>query len=194
MSAQDTLVKPLVARAYDQKILRWWAMSATFNRSMKAKEVLTTRGVEHFLPMRTTIGVQRGKKVRKKVPAVTNLIFVRTTEHCIQGLKDELKYLQFLCRKEDGKCRRIIVADDQMEHFMRVAGSAADDHIFLNPDEIDLSRGDKVRIHGGPFDGVEGTFVKVQGKRRRMVVVSIPTLTSVATLEFEPDLLEPIKD
>ena len=81
-----------------------------------------------------------------------------------------------------------------MDHFMRVAGSEADDHIFLNPDEIDLTRGDKVRIHGGPFDGVEGTFVKVQGKRRRMVVVSIPTLTSVATLEFEPDLLEPIKE
>ena len=178
----------------DSETPHWWAMSATFNRSLKAKEELAMRGIEHFLPMKPAVGVRGGRKIRRMVPAVTNLIFVRTDEQTIQQVKSELKYLQFLCHTEDGHRRRIIVPDAQMDDFIRVADSQADGLVFLHPDEIDLTRGDRVRIHGGPFDGVEGTFIKVQGKRRRMVVVSIPTLTSVATLEFEPELLEPMKD
>ena len=169
-------------------------MSATFNRSLKAGSEMELRGVEYFVPMRTAIGSSKGRKVKRMVPAVTNLIFVRTTEAQIQKIKDGLDYLQFLCRKEDGRMRRIIISDKEMEDFIRVATSHDEDIVYLTPDDIDLTRGDRVRIHGGPFDGVEGTFIKVHGKRRRMVVVSITTLTSVSTLDFEPDLLEPIKD
>lgn len=169
---------------------RWWAMSATFNRSMQARERLTAMGLECFVPLRTAVTLAGNKKRKRLVPAVSNLIFVRSTEARIQQAKDALGYLQFLCNRELGRARRITVSDEQMAHFMSLAGSADGQVRYLSPTLPELRRGDRVRIHGGPFDGVVGTFVKLKGARRRMVVVTIPTVISVATLSFTPELLQ----
>ena len=138
-----------------------------------------------------TIGRQ---KVKRLVPAVSNLIFVKGTEVEIQKIKDGIDYLQFICLKEGGRRKRIIVPDKQMEDFIRLTSESPEDTWIFTPEENNLAKGDKVRIHGGPFDGVEGTFVKVSGKRRKMVVVTIPTILSAATLSFVPEMLEKIKE
>lgn len=177
----------------DDEVLLWWAMSATFNRSMQAKRLLDAMGEENFLPMRMEIKTVGRHKVKRMVPAVSNLIFLRCTEAHIQKVKDGIDYLQFMCLHEDGRRRRIIVPDKQMDDFRRVMASQTDDTLVFSPDDEGLEKGDRVRIHGGPFDGVEGTFVKVAGKRRKMVVVTIPSILSVATLSFTPDMLEKIK-
>lgn len=180
-------------RPLDDRRARWWAMSATFQRSLKARDRLDEWGVESFVPLRTVVGTERGRKVRRRVPAVSNLIFVRTTELGIQRVKRRIDWLHFLCNREQERNVRIVVPDDLMTHFMAVSQGADGDSLYLMPEEINLSRGDRVRIHGGPFDGVEGTFVKISGKRRRMVVVSIEGIISVATLSFAPELLEKIQ-
>lgn len=173
---------------------KWWAMSAIFNRSMKAREALQGMEVETFVPMKTIVRTVGRRKVRQKAPAVSNLIFVRATESRVQEVKDALGYLQFLCNREQDRNIRIIVPDGQMADFMRLAAGAGSDSVYLKADEINLIQGDKVRIHGGAFDGVVGTFQKVRGRRSRMVVVTIPTVMSVATLCFSPELLEKVAD
>lgn len=174
----------------DANVARWWAMSAIYNRSMRALEELRVRGVEAFVPMHTVVRTVGRRKVRQEVPAVSNLIFVRTTEVGVQQAKDALGYLQFLCNREAGRNVRIVVPDEDMESFIRLSTDSGHRSIYLTPDETGLEPGDRVRIHGGAFDGVVGTFRKVQGKHRRMVVVTIPTVMSVATLSFSPELLE----
>lgn len=181
-------------RKADDKVPRWWAMSATFNRSMQAKRLLDAMSEENFLPMRMEVKTVGRRKVRRMVPAVSNLIFIRCTEAHIQDVKDQIDYLQFMCLHEDGRRRRITVPDKQMDDFRKLMSDQTGDTLVFSPDEEGLEKGDRVRIHGGPFDGVEGTFVKVAGKRRKMVVVTIPTLLSVATLSFMPDMLEKLKD
>ena len=58
----------------------WFAMSATFGREMKVKEFLDKNNVRCFVPLRYQLVNMRGKgKVRKLVPAISNLIFVNTT-------------------------------------------------------------------------------------------------------------------
>lgn len=171
--------------------LRWWAMSAVYNRSMKVKQMLDGWGVENFVPMKTVVRTYAGRKTRQRIPAISNLIFVRASEERVQEVKERSRILQYLCMRQDGRNRRIIVPDDDMAAFQRVAG-AEEEVLYFRPEEIDFERGDRVRIHGGDFDGVEGIFVKVQGKRNKMVVVTIPTLVSVATLTFAPELLEKI--
>ena len=54
-----------------------------------------------------------------------------------------------------------------------------------------LKKGDKVRITGGIFSGVEGVFVRVKGDRR--VVVSIQGIMAVATAFIHPSLIEKIE-
>ena len=180
-----------MSAATTKEELRWWAMSAVYNRSMKVKQMLDGWGVENFVPMKTVVRTYAGRKTRQRIPAISNLIFVRASEERVQEVKERSRILQYLCMRQDGRNRRIIVPDDDMAAFQRVAG-AEEEILYFRPEEIDFERGDRVRIHGGDFDGVEGIFVKVQGKRNKMVVVTIPTLVSVATLTFAPELLEKI--
>lgn len=180
-----------MSAATTKEELRWWAMSAVYNRSMKVKQMLDGWGVENFVPMKTVVRTYAGRKTRQRIPAISNLIFVRASEERVQEVKERTRILQYLCMRQDGRNRRIIVPDDDMVAFQRVAG-AEEEILYFRPEEIDFERSDRVRIHGGDFDGVEGVFVKVQGKRNKMVVVTIPTLVSVATLTFAPELLEKI--
>ena len=185
---EKNLTETKMSAATTKEELRWWAMSAVYNRSMKVKQMLDGWGV---VPMKTVVRTYAGRKTRQRIPAISNLIFVRASEERVQEVKERSRILQYLCMRQDGRNRRIIVPDEDMAAFQRVAG-AEEDILYFRPEEIDFERGDRVRIHGGDFDGVEGIFVKVQGKRNKMVVVTIPTLVSVATLTFAPELLEKI--
>ena len=52
---------------------------------------------------------------------------------------------------------------------------------YFSPDEINVAKGTKVRIHGGQFNGLEGTFIKVKGARDRRVVVEVSGVIVLAT-------------
>ena len=77
-----------------------------------------------------------------------------------------------------------------MEDFILVAGSLDEQLVYLKPDEINLSKGDRVKIIEGPFKGVEGTFIRIKGDRR--VVVAIEGLMAVATTFIHPSLIVPL--
>ena len=52
--------------------LRWWAMSAVYNRSMKVKQMLDGWGVENFVPMKTVVRTYAGRKTRQRIPAISD--------------------------------------------------------------------------------------------------------------------------
>ena len=77
-----------------------------------------------------------------------------------------------------------------MEQFIAVTNTYNEHLIYIQPDEIDLRKGTPVRILGGPFNGFEGTFIKVKGSRTKRVVVMLKGIVGVAMAEITPDLLE----
>lgn len=170
----------------------WYAMSVPYNRVLKVKGMLDTEGIETFVPMRHEIRIVRGKKVRLYIPAVSNLLFVHTTDSQLRLFKQTTTFLQYLVHRVDGVSRKVIVPDVQMEQFIRVSRTEDDQLIYLKPEEINLSKGTRVRILGGVFDGVEGVFVKVKGKRNRRVVVLIDDVSAIAVSEISLDLIEVI--
>ena len=85
----------------------------------------------------------------------------------------------------------LVVPDDQMESFIRVSSQYEENISYYNPDELDLRKGRRVRIHGGKLNGVMGVFMQVQGKRNRRVVVLLEGVMAVAA-EVHPDLIEVI--
>ena len=163
----------------------WYAMSATFGRALKAKEFLESRSVRCFIPMKYEV-VSDGKhgKQRKLVPAISNLLFAYTTREHIQSLKTEVGYLQYLTRLEGARRVPIVVPERQMEQFITVCNSLNEKLIYLNPDEINLEKGTPVQIIGGAFDGVEGTFIKVEGIRNRRVAVLVPGIAAVVIADI----------
>ena len=193
LSKESTTTEPTPETPVATEETAWFAMSAPYRRELRAKQFLEERNIECFVPMRHAI-VERGCgiKQRKLVPAIHNLIFVHTSKSTIKRLKQGVDFLQFLTRPIDGKNTPITVPDRQMELFISATKEFNDDIIYLKPDEIDLKKGTRVRIHGGTLDGAEGLFMKIQGKRNKRVVILIEGVTAFATAEITPDLVEPI--
>lgn len=171
--------------------LLWFAMSATYGRELKAKTLLEKENIECFVPMRYAIKKDKEhKSERKLVSAISNLIFVRTTRERIKYLKLRIEYLHFLVRHYEGKNRPIVVPDYQMLQFISVCNTYNEKLQYLSPEEVDLAKGTKVRIIGGSFDGVEGTFVKVAPGKRRRVFVMVEGLIGVMLTQISDGYIQ----
>ena len=168
-------------------------MSAPYRRELRAKEFLDTKGIECFVPMKEALVERKGGiKSRKMIPAIHNLVFVHTTKERIKELKQGVNFLQYHTKQVAGKNVPIIVPDHQMQQFIAVTTAHNENITYLRPEELDIKKGTKVRVHGGVFDGTEGYFVKIQGKRSRRVVMLIEGITAVALTEISTDFIEVI--
>lgn len=165
----------------------WFAMRATYRREMIAKHALEERGVESFVPMRYELKLQGGRRKRKLVPAIHNLIFVHAEPKQLQTVKARLPYLQYMIRKGGEK---ITVPEVQMRRFMAVTESPDEGLTYYNPEELKLETGQRVKIHGGPCDGQEGLLVKVPHHRSKKVVVAIEGVMAVALASVKPEQIE----
>ena len=138
--------------------------------------------------MRYEYVVRKERRLRKLVPAVHNLVFVRSTRERMDEIKNEpgmnipIRYIM------DRETRQpIVIPDSQMRSFIAVSGTYDQAVLYLN-----LSQGTRVRITGGIFEGVEGVFVRVRHDRR--VVVNIEGVMAVATTFVHASLVEEIGD
>ncbi|MBR5298270.1 MAG: UpxY family transcription antiterminator [Parabacteroides sp.] len=172
----------------------WFAMSATFGRELKAKTYLESQSVQCFVPMRyEMVKDKRQGKIRKLVPAISNLLFAYTTKSRIQTLKTGVEFLQYKTILEGGKNTPIIVPEYQMQQFIAVCETLNEHLVYLAPDEVNLEKGTPVRIVGSTFDGVEGTFVRVKNKRKKQVVVQVQGVAAVVIDEYSGGYLEILK-
>ncbi|MBR3615838.1 MAG: UpxY family transcription antiterminator [Bacteroidaceae bacterium] len=172
----------------------WFAMSAPYRRELKAKEYLQAKGIECFVPMVNALVEKRsGAKIRKQIPAIHNLIFVHTSKEIIQEVKRGVDYLQYRTMPREGKNIPIIIPDRQMQQFIAVTQTSNEELIYMRPEEVNIAKGTRVRVHGGAFDGTEGVFVKVQGKRKPRVVLLIQGVAAVALAEISTEFIEIIK-
>ena len=62
-----------IAQESEEKV--WYAIRVTFNREMKVKDDLDLRGIDSFIPMKYVMTTRRGRRVKKLVPSIHNLIF-----------------------------------------------------------------------------------------------------------------------
>lgn len=168
----------------------WYAMRVTYSREVQMKEMLEQCGIECFIPMRYHTKVVRGRKVKLLKPVIHNLLFAHATPTEIQEVKKYYEYLQYIVDRERQK---IIVPDAQMQTFIAVTGTYDDQLIWINPEDLNLKKGTRVRITGGDFEGQEGTFIKIKGARDKRVVIAIQGVIAVAMATLHPSLIEIIQ-
>ena len=168
----------------------WYAMRVTYSREVQMKDQLEQRGIECFIPMRYHTKVVRGRKVKLLKPVIHNLLFAHATPTEIQEVKKYYEYLQYIVDRERQK---IIVPDAQMQTFIAVTGTYDDQLIWINPEDLNLKKGTRVRITGGDFEGQEGTFIKIKGARDKRVVIAIRGVIAVAMATLHPSLIEIIQ-
>lgn len=184
----------------------WFPMRVTYSREMKVKVELDRLEIENFVPMTYRIvevrnngdtGQRKGESSelrRALVPAINNLIFVRSTQERISELKlsnEVLEPLRYMMDRTAERAHVIMtVPDRQMENFMRVATMTDDSVMFLDETSVVGKEGKRVRIMGGVFEGVEGVIRRV--KRCKRVVVELDGIASVAIAFVPAGLLKEI--
>ena len=180
----------------DPKI--WYPMRVTYGREMKVKGELDRLEIENFVPMTYKVVESRINGTtelrRELVPAISNLIFVRSTQERITELKrtnEVLEPLRYMLDFTNGDGPVIMtVGDREMENFMRVASKTDDSVMFLDENTIVGKEGKRVKIMGGAFEGVEGVIRRV--KRCKRVVVELEGIMSVAIAYVPVGLLKEI--
>jgi transcription antitermination factor NusG len=180
----------LLSNNQDQN--QWFAMRVTYQREMAVKDMLAKAAISCFIPMRYELRTVRQRKKRELVPAIHNLLFVYSTQRNIQEIKLTVPYFQYMMDRCTG--RKIIIPEEQMRRFMAVAGTYNEGLIFFKPEDMNLSKGQRVRITGGEFEGQEGTFVKLRGVRDKRVVIAIEGVVAVAMATINPELIELVPD
>lgn len=174
----------------DPHTVHWFPMRVTYGQEMKLKIRLDTIGVECFLPMCYKTVETDDKVERRLVPAISNLIFIRSSQEVITGLKmfDPIcSPLRYIIRESviDDMREIMTVSDAAMDNFMRVAKVQDDSVFFLTPGEyLTNNVGKRVRVMSGPFAGVVGVIKRV--RRNKHVVVQIDDI-AVAAIEFVPN-------
>lgn len=175
----------------DAPPLHWFAVRVAYCREMVLKDILDREHIENFIPMRYGMVMKGGKRVRKTVPAIHNLVFIHSTRRRIDALKEAVEgkvSVRFIMNREH--CRPVIVPDAQMRSFILVAGNYDEAVLYMEPAELNLVKGQKVRITDGVFKGVVGEFVRIRHDRR--VVVNIEGVMAIATTFVPPSLIEPL--
>ena len=170
----------------------WYPMRVTYSREIKVKAELDRLEIENFVPMTyKLVCADNGNPHRELVPAINNLIFVRSTQGRISELKTSNKVLEPLRYMMDHTAEKaheiMTVPDRQMENFMRVASMSDDSVMFLDENTIVGKEGKRVKIMGGMFEGVEGVIRRV--KRCKRVVVALDGIASVAIAYVPAGLL-----
>lgn len=169
----------------------WYALRVTYNREFKVKQALDSLKIKNFLPMKYRIIMRGERKIKEKVSAINNLIFVYTSLNRLQELKDSTTLpIRYIMNRENGQ--PVIIPENQMNNFIAVAGSTNEPVVYLKPDISNFIKGDLVRITGGLFEGTEGYFMRIKGDRR--VVVCLHGIAAVATAFIHPSLVKKISN
>lgn len=136
----------------------WYVLRVTYQRELSTKEYLDKLNIENFVPIRVVRRRNsKGQFFRTCEAAVHNYIFIRST----RGVIDEPEnlcspMLRYVMHPQNGENQIMVVPEEQMRNFIAVAGNEDEQVLFMSPEEVALSKGDKVRITGGVFEGVEG--------------------------------------
>ena len=176
----------------------WFPMRVTYQREMKVKAELDRLGIENFVPMRYKVVESQNdgdtELRRVLVPAINNLIFVRSTQERVSELKrrnEVLEPLRYMMDHTAASEHSIMtVADRKMENFMRVASRTDDSVMFLDNETVVGKESKRVEIMGGAFEGVTGVIRRVKHCKR--VVVELEGIASVAIAYVPAVLLKEI--
>lgn len=179
---------------------KWYVLTAykaeLEARNDLAKEVQRRRiagetPMDYFVPLYFKMENRGGKERLIKRALLPNFVFIKAPIEEIRRYKVSHPNLKYYNPKVTGpNFEYQTIPDWEMEMFMRVAAAYEYDVPYFQPTQAELEKGDRVRIIGGRFNGIEGVLISQQGKDGGRVVVNLTNVLAISTLEIEPQYLE----
>jgi transcription antitermination factor NusG len=160
---------------------RWYAAYTCANHEKQVEAELNARGVEHFLPLYSSVRQWKDRRVRLDMPLFPGYVFVRL------ALVERLRVLQIprVVRLVGFGGIPAALPDAQME-ILR-AGLAERLHVEPHPF---LTAGRRVRIVCGPLAGLEGVLLRKKGNFR--FVLSVELIRCSLSVDVDAADIEPL--
>lgn len=174
----------------DTNIINWYALKVFYNRVAKIETLLSGRNIESYIPMRSVEQVVAGRKVRRRKPAISSLMFMRCTEAEATEVQKQLMG-EVMVYRNRGERQPAAIPDDEMQMFIRVTSIDDLGLEYLGESNEEWTTGDKVRVTGGIFQGAEGYIKRIKGNHR--LIVAIEGVIAVATSYIPNCFLEKIE-
>ncbi len=172
---------------------QWFVMRDLKRRISNALAVhdLTKAGLEVFTPMTQMVMTIGGKRQRRDVPVIQDLLFVHESKQALDPYVETYPTLQYRFQRGKSVNEPMTVRDSDMQRFIHAVGNS-DAPLYYKPGEITESMyGKTVRIIGGTLNGFEGRLLSIKGMRKRRLIVEIPSLIAAA-VEVEPEFIQPL--
>ena len=158
------------------------------NAKHLAYQVFLENDIEVFTPKKWKLSVVKGKKVRREVPCIPDLLFVHDSRERIDPIVDVVSTIQYRWLRHKWR-EPMTVPEAEMARFIQAVSATESPKYFL-PEEITPDMKSRpIRIVGGILDGYEGTLLTTRGSKVRRLLVELPGLLGVG-VEVEPDYIQ----
>ncbi len=158
---------------------RWWALYTKARQEKAIARDLFVRRVPFYLPLVNKTLIYGRRCIPSSVPLFAGYVFLCGTEE-ERGIA-----------LATNRVSRVIPVGDpeRLRKDLRQLARLIDAKVPLTV-ESRLEPGDHVRVKRGPFEGMEGTVLRRQG--RTQLVVSVDFLKQGASVQIDDFLLEPL--
>lgn len=178
----------------DNLTAEWFVFNAKSEKNIEKALNSEQFSLPYFIPKHYVIRTYHGKQQRELVPLIPHLVFVHATYHQVEEFhKQYFSDVFYVTERFEGRRKILTVPETQMNEFIELAKHYEEELLYFRPEEIHLERGVRVRVIGGPFDGVVGTLMKVKGKRSKRIVVKINDIAAIASTQIDPEYIEILK-
>ncbi len=182
---QNAVLRPTsTLGSYDTDLTKdlqphWYALYTCANHEKCVATELKARAVEHFLPLYNSVRCWKDRRVTLDFPLFPGYVFVRT------ALVHRLRVLQVpsVVRLVGFNAQPSALPDEEIEGLKKglACGVRAEPHPFLIV-------GRRVRVKGGPLEGLEGIVIRRKNLLR--LVISLDLIHRAAAIEIEAADLE----
>lgn len=173
---------------------QWFVMRDLKRRNANTLAIhdLANAGVEVFTPMTQMIMTIGGRRQRRYVPVIQDLLFAHESKVKLDSLVQKYPTLQFRYVFGKTKDKPMTVRKEEMERFI-YAVSQTESPLYYKPGEItDTMCGNKVRIIGGVLNAYEGKLLSIKGMRKKRLIIKLEGLITAA-VEVEPEFIQVIR-
>ena len=142
---------------------KWYVVYTKHLAEKKVSERLQAAGIEHYLPVYTTIRQWSDRKKKIEKPLINSVVFVKTNEralnelYSIQGIHGVLKYLgrPAVVQAHEILNLRILLQEVHVEDI----------------EQVDIQAGDLVEVIRGPFKGMQACAIQLQNSMRLIIEI-----------------------
>lgn len=146
----------------------WYAACVRMNCERKVAALIDGMGVETYVPVQKSVRQWSDRKKTVEVVVIPLIVFVRCTEDEVKTV-ERLSAVSRLMRAP-GQKQPARIPDNQIETLKFLLRQ---EDVAVEFSNKNFSKGDKVRVARGDFEGIEGTVVQHENGHYLAIEINI---------------------